>query len=137
MNYVIGFDKLIELNKKGGKLTEMKEKIYVFADYLPSAFGKHNACLLFNTIHQPKKGLYHFEAAVKPRELPLTLSKNPSTYKFFPHIDFKRVKEYRITRKFDKPNCMFRDFPEDNQANLKRAFYKDIESWKLGRVIKD
>jgi hypothetical protein len=47
------------------------------------------------------------------------------------------VKEYRITRKFDKPVSVFKDFPTDNQQYLKRAFYKDIESWKLGRVIKD
>lgn len=52
-------------------------------------------------------------------------------------IDQKRVKEFRITRKFDKPNSMFAGFLEDNPANLKRAFQKDIEQWKLGRVIKD
>jgi hypothetical protein len=47
------------------------------------------------------------------------------------------VKEYRITRKFDKPNSMFKDFMEDNPALLKKVFLKDIETWKLGRVIKD
>lgn len=40
-------------------------------------------------------------------------------------------------RKFDKPNSMFKDFPEDNPAFLKKVFLKDIETWKLGRVIKD
>jgi hypothetical protein len=52
-------------------------------------------------------------------------------------LDTKRVKEYRITRKFDKPNSMFKDFPEDSPAFLKKVFLKDIETWKLGRVIKD
>lgn len=52
-------------------------------------------------------------------------------------IDHKRVKEYKIIRKFDKPVSMFRDFPEDSPALLKKAFQKDIEQWKLGRVIKD
>ncbi len=32
---------------------------------------------------------------------------------------------------------MFKDFPEDNPAFLKKMFLKDIETWKLGRVIKD
>lgn len=31
---------------------------------------------------------------------------------------------------------MFKDFPEDNPAFLKKVFLKDIETWKLGRVIK-
>lgn len=32
---------------------------------------------------------------------------------------------------------MFKDFPEDSPAYLKKMFLKDIESWKLNRVIKD
>ena len=32
---------------------------------------------------------------------------------------------------------MFRDFPEDNPSQLKKMFQKDIESWKMSRVIKD
>lgn len=53
------------------------------------------------------------------------------------YVDHKRVKEYRITRKFDKPNSMFKDYMEDTPALLKRVLMKDLESWKLGRVIKD
>jgi hypothetical protein len=49
----------------------------------------------------------------------------------------KKVREYRIQRRFDKPVSMFKNFPEDTPANLKKMFLKDIETWKLGRVIKD
>jgi hypothetical protein len=42
-------------------------------------------------------------------------------------IDHKRVKEYKITRKFDKPTSMFKDFPEDNDKNLRKMFEKDTE----------
>jgi|LauGreDrversion4_2_1035121.scaffolds.fasta_scaffold122619_2 hypothetical protein len=52
-------------------------------------------------------------------------------------LDLKRVKEYKIIRKFDKPLSMFKDFPEDSKALLRKAFLKDIDQWKLGRVIKD
>lgn len=100
----------------------MKEKIYVFADFLPA--GKHNTCFLFNTQNVPKKAMYTFLVNVRHRELPLNLFS-------------KKVREYRISRKFDKPTSMFKDFPEDNATNLKKMFMKDIETWKLGRVIKD
>lgn len=52
-------------------------------------------------------------------------------------IVHKRVNEYRITRKFDKPLSMFQDFPEDTPTFLRKVFNKDIESWKIGRIIKD
>jgi hypothetical protein len=100
----------------------MKEKIYVYADFLPP--GKHNTCLLYNTPNEPKKGMYTFLVNVRHRELPLNLLT-------------KKVREYRIQRRFDKPVSMFKDFPEDTPANLKKMFLKDIETWKLGRVIKD
>ena len=32
---------------------------------------------------------------------------------------------------------MFKDFSEDSPAFLKKVFLKDIETWKLGRVVKD
>jgi hypothetical protein len=100
----------------------MKEKIFVYADFLPP--GKHNTCLLYNTPTEPKKGMYTFLVNVRHRELPLNLLT-------------KKVREYRIQRRFDKPVSMFKDFPEDTPANLKKMFLKDIETWKLGRVIKD
>jgi len=100
----------------------MKEKLYVYADYLPP--GKHNCCILYNSINEPKKGLYTFLSNVRQRELPLELYS-------------KKVKEYRIIRKFDKPTSMFKDFPEDTHAHLKKMFLKDIEQWKLGNAIKD
>jgi hypothetical protein len=42
-------------------------------------------------------------------------------------LDLKRVKEYKIIRKFDKPLSMFKDFPEDSKALLRKAFLKDID----------
>lgn len=68
VNYLVGIDKVMEINQKGGRLTEMKEKVYVYADFLPPAVGKHNVCLLYNTVHVPKKALYHIEAPVRQRE---------------------------------------------------------------------
>jgi hypothetical protein len=62
------------VNKKGGILSQLKEKVYVFADYIPPAVGKHNVCLLYNTVNAPKKGMYHFEAAVRLRENYLAIS---------------------------------------------------------------
>ena len=68
--------------------------------------------------------MYTFLVNVRHRDLPLNLFT-------------KKVREYRISRKFDKSTSMFKDFPEDNPATLKKMFMKDIETWKLGRVIKD
>lgn len=59
VNMVIGMDKIMELdNEIGGLFSQMKEKVYAFADYLPP--GKHNSCLLYNTANMPKKGMYTF-----------------------------------------------------------------------------
>ena len=51
VNMIVGFEKLLEVNKRSGILSEQKEKVYVFADYLP--YGKHNSCLLFGTKNTP------------------------------------------------------------------------------------
>jgi hypothetical protein len=72
-NFVVGIDKLFEINQNAGVLSELKERVYVFADYLPP--GKHNTCLLYNSVNKPKKGMYTFFTRVKPREKPLKLSK--------------------------------------------------------------
>ncbi len=113
---IIGLDKILDINLKGQQLTDMKEKAYVFADYLPP--GKHNTCLLFNSQKVPLKGMYTFLAPVRPRELPLLISNRI----MFDILDRKKVKEYRIIRKFDKPNSMFKDYPEDTPAHLKKVF---------------
>jgi len=70
-NMVIGMDKIIELNKRDQIFSQMKEKLYVYADFLPP--GKHNTCLLYNTPNEPKKGMYTFLVNVRNRELPLSL----------------------------------------------------------------
>jgi hypothetical protein len=59
---VIPFENLVYLNSKLGLISELKEKVYVFADFLPH--GKHNSCFVFNTQNKPKKGLYSFMANV-------------------------------------------------------------------------
>jgi hypothetical protein len=81
VNMVIGIDKIYELNSKDQIFSQQKEKVYVYADFLPP--GKHNTCLLYNTPNIPRKGMYTFLANVKHRELPLS-------------IFSKKVKEYRI-----------------------------------------
>ena len=89
----------------------MKEKIYVYADFLPP--GKHNTCLLYNTPNEPKKGMYTFLVNVRHRELPL-------------NILTKKVREYRIQRRFDKPVSMFKDFPEPEQLPLELIFASSL-----------
>lgn len=65
VNMIVSFDKVLDVNKEQNALAEFKEKVYIFADYLPP--GKHNSCLLYNTTNAPKKGIYSFMTAVKPR----------------------------------------------------------------------
>jgi hypothetical protein len=69
---VIPFSSIMELNSQIGLISELKEKVYAYADFLPP--GKHNTCFLYNTTNRPKKGLYTFLSNVNHRELPLDLS---------------------------------------------------------------
>jgi len=74
VNMIIPFETLVDLNSKAGLISELKEKVYAFADYLPP--GKHNSCFIYNTQNKPKKGLYSFMTNIMPRELPLDISNN-------------------------------------------------------------
>jgi hypothetical protein len=37
-------------------------------------------------------------------------------------IEHKRVREYKIKRNFKKSESMFKDWTEDNTANMKKGF---------------
>eukprot|EP00347_Sterkiella_histriomuscorum_P021600 403333417 len=121
-NMAVSFDKIIESTIENKKFLDGREKVYIYAQYLPP--GKHNTCLVYNTSNVPKKDIYTFYTIVKPRE------------DIIP-INHKKVKEFKIERIFDKPNSMFKDYIEDNPQNLKKAFEKDLENSKIPRFIKD
>ena len=53
------------------------------------------------------------------------------------YLEHKRVKEYKIIRKFEKPKSMFKDWVDDSQAILKKALEKDLENSKIPRFVKD
>jgi hypothetical protein len=68
----VTFDKLIEATIENKDFLREREKVYVFAKYLPP--GKHNTCLLYNTTNVPAKDLYTFFTIVKPREDQIPIS---------------------------------------------------------------
>ena len=52
-------------------------------------------------------------------------------------IGHKRVKEYKIIRKFDKGKSIFKEWIDDTPQQLKKAFEKDFENSKIPRFIRD
>ncbi len=70
---VLSFDKLFDATIENKKFHEIREKIYVFADFLPP--GKHNTCLVYNTQNIPQKDIFNFLTLVKPREELIPISK--------------------------------------------------------------
>ena len=47
----VSFDKLIEATMENKNFLLEREKVYVYAAYLPP--GKHNTCLVYNTVNVP------------------------------------------------------------------------------------
>jgi len=72
-NLVVPFDKLFDATIENKRFHEHKEKIYVYADFLPS--GKHNSCLVYNTSKIPNKDIFNFVTVVRPREELIPISK--------------------------------------------------------------
>ena len=47
------------------------------------------------------------------------------------------MKEYKILRRFDKQTSVFKEWTDENQPLLKKAFEKDLENSKISRFVKD
>lgn len=85
-------------------ISETKEKVYAYAAFLPP--GRFNSCVLHNTDEaQRDKGLYSFMIHSQKRDHPID-------------IKYKKVKKFKVERKFIKSQSMFMDWVEPDYSKL-------------------
>lgn len=85
-------------------ISETKEKIYAYAAFLPP--GRFNSCVLHNCDEvQREKGLYSFMIHSQKRDHPID-------------IRYKKVKKFKVERKFIKTKSMFADWIEPDYRKL-------------------
>ena len=100
-----------------------KEKVYAYATFLPP--GLFNTCILYNSdemsYKQKKKGMFTLLMKGQPRKHNID-------------VKFKKVRQYKVERKFQKDRSVFKDWHEPDYQQL---IDTDMKLSKVHRIIKD
>lgn len=121
-NFMVDPQLLYRLNLYPELDDKLQEKVYVYADFI--APGNHNASILYNSNEDPSmatKNIYTTIINAKPREHKIDLK-------------YKKIKQFRVERVFQKEASMFKDWKE---VDLRLMISTDLEYSKISRVVPD